>query len=254
MKLIPQVESARYGDHTFALLMIAKVICVQLVNELGYDLLFQDVDIVWHKDPFEFFHESNSIGNFDAYFQDDGSRQERYAPFSANSGFYFIRSNPRTKILFRTMLYSGDLIIACRSHQQILIALLEEYNSLLGLTVKVLSREEDDFPGGYHYNMRKDFMRKMIDGKITPYIFHMSWTLNKVNKVEYLHQMGMWYLNDKCVGQEVAGILLGDDASNDVRGACCSAEPIIKCHYSDKPSIIPCKDSPPIDKNGKSFW
>lgn len=48
--------------------MLAKVICVHLVNDLGYDLLFQDVDIVWYKNPFDFFHSDENSG-FDVYFQ-----------------------------------------------------------------------------------------------------------------------------------------------------------------------------------------
>ena len=35
---------------------------------------------------------------------------------------------------------------------------------------------------------------------------------------------------------------------------CCSTTPFVNCHYKDKPSKIPCKDSEPIDKNGRSFW
>ena len=254
MELIPKGESARYGDTTFGLIMMAKVICVQLVNELGYDMLFQDVDIIWYKDPIKYFHSSSAIGNFDVYFQDDGNRQERYAPYSANSGFYFIRNNQRTKLLFRSMMYSGDLIFACRSHQQVLISLLAETNSYAGLNVNILSRDEDDFPGGYHYHMRKDYMRQFINGKKDPYIFHMCWTLNKVNKLEYMRQMGMWYLNDECIDVDASNIPTGADASNDLIGACCSAEPIVSCHYRDKPSVIPCKDSPAKDKNALSFW
>lgn len=49
MRFIPKEESARYGDRTFALIMIAKVVCVQLVNELGYDLLFTDIDVVFYR-------------------------------------------------------------------------------------------------------------------------------------------------------------------------------------------------------------
>lgn len=56
------------------------MLCVQLVNELGYDLLFQDADVVWYKDPLEYFHDK-ALPEFDIYFQDDGSRQERYAPY-----------------------------------------------------------------------------------------------------------------------------------------------------------------------------
>ena len=72
------------------------------------------------------------------------------------------------------MMYSADLIFATRSHQQVLIQLLGETNSLTGLRVKVLSKEEDDFPGGFHYHMRRDFMKKFVNGKVDPYIFHMS--------------------------------------------------------------------------------
>jgi hypothetical protein len=30
--------------------------------------------------------------------------------------------------------------------------------------------------------------------------------------------------------------------------------PTVVCHYRDKPSKIPCPDSPTIDKNGRDFW
>ena len=61
--------------------------------------------------------------------------------------------------------------------------------------------------------------------KVHPYIFHMTWTKNKDNKKLYFQQMmGEWYLKDSCL-----------------------PEPNIVCHYRDKPSLISCKDSPPID-------
>jgi hypothetical protein len=178
---------------------------------------------------------------------DDGNRQQRFAPYSANSGFYFVRSNERSKLLFRAMLYAGDIIFACRSHQQILIQLLAEHNSLSGLRVKVLSRENDEFPSGYHFNMRRDYMKQLVRGDKTPYAFHMCWTLNKEDKVAYMKQMGMWYLKDECVGKKAESL-------GDVNTACCSAEPIVQCFYKDKASVIPCKDSPPKDKGSPSFW
>ena len=86
------------------------------------------------------FTQSNTNSYHFVYFQDDGSRQERYSPYSANSGFYYVRQNGRTKHLFRHLLYSGDLINAWYSHQQVLIALLAEYSSLFGLSVKILAK------------------------------------------------------------------------------------------------------------------
>lgn len=267
MENMPNQAAQHYGDKVFSKMMLAKTYCVQLINMLGYDLLFQDVDIVWYKDPLEYFHDPANDG-FDMYFQDDGAYQLRYAPLSANSGFYFVRANDRTRYLFTSLLYSGDVILKSKSHQQVLIQRMNEHISLFNLRVKVISREKDDFPGGFHYHRRRDFMKDIIQGKNkNPYIFHMSWTLNKENKLKYLQQMGEWFVNEKCIGVKKQDILsLDNDNPEDtaadggdeplaVANRCCLAEPKIQCHYRDKPSKIPlCKKSPPIDKNGASFW
>lgn len=49
--------------------------------------------------------------------------------------------------------------------------MLSQMNNYAGLTVKVLNRDEDDFPSGYHYHMKKDWMRQFVDGKKDPYVF-----------------------------------------------------------------------------------
>jgi len=72
---MPTQAAGRYGDKKFMGMMMAKVYCVHLVNALGYDLLFQDVDVVWYKDPVSYFHSKESK-DFDFYFQ-DGTRQGR---------------------------------------------------------------------------------------------------------------------------------------------------------------------------------
>ena len=245
-------------------MMMAKVMCVQMVSSLGYNILFQDVDIVWYKNPIPFFEEQGSkLQNFDMMFQDDGGHSVRYAPYSANSGFYYVRANARTSHFFSALLNAGDMIISTDSHQQALIALMSEHVSLYGLKVKVFSRDTDEFPGGYHFHMKSGkYMKRMFAGTADPYIFHMSWTLNKDNKLLFLQQMGEWHVKEECVHKTAkelpSGVVAAVDANNDSESpfadACCSAEPIIKCHYSDKPSKFPCDDSPPIDKGGKSFW
>ena len=105
-------------------------------------------------------------------------------------------------------------------------------------------------------------MRRFFAGTIKPYIFHMSWTFNKDNKILYWQQMGEWYVQEKCVHKKVPDILGIAASTSDVTepqqeqfiSTCCSKEPIITCHYRDKPSVIPCKDSPPIDAGRPSFW
>ena len=100
-------------------------------------------------------------------------------------------------------------------------------------------------------------MKDVIAGKKTPYIFHMSWTTNKDNKRRFLQQMGDWYVKDMCIGKtfdEIGSNLGNNNSGGDLSQYCCSAEPLIQCHYRDKPSKIPCKTSDPIDKGRPSFW
>ena len=33
-----------------------------MISSLGYDVLFQDVDMVWFRDPLEYFHDENVSG------------------------------------------------------------------------------------------------------------------------------------------------------------------------------------------------
>lgn len=256
---IPSEAARRYGDRRFTAMMMAKVICVQLVSMLGYDLLFQDVDIVWFSNPLEYFAHADP--GMDMFFQDDGAHSTRYAPYSANSGLYFVRHNRRTRHFLTSLLMVGDLIVKTDSHQQALVATLNEHVSLFGLRVKVLARETDEFPGGYHWNQRSGkYMRAFYSGDVHPVLFHMSWTLDKLL---YLRQMGEWYVQEHCVEKKRSQILglptdtdanAVDSSTLDLVEPCCSAEALVSCHYRDKPSIIPCKDSPPIDKGKPSFW
>merc|ERR1712194_684847 len=254
---MPEKEAGRYGDRAFTQMMYAKVVIVQLINHLGYDVLFQDVDLVWYKNPISFFHDrKNPLYEFDMFFQDDGARSLRYAPYSANTGFYYVRNNDKTKFLFRNLLFMGDMVLSMTSHQQALAALLDEHSSLTGLRVKTMSGV--DFPGGYHYHRKKEisFLKDIVQGKHVPFLMHMSWTTNKSNKLLFLKQMGLWYTKAECEqgrGVEVASSL---SDKGGLETACCSAEPLVTCHYSDKPSVEQCKVSKagPIDKGGKSFW
>lgn len=223
------------------------------------------------------------------YYQDDGNRAIYYAPYSANTGFYYIRNNVRTQHFFNTLLLRGDMIVATKSHQAPLISLLSEHSSLYGLKIKILSRDEDDFPGGHAYHRRKGYMKELMqinakkyhnpnisssmnrNNKNTnaktninmPYMFHMSWTVNKKAKLKYYQQMGEWYLRQECIQKIVPELEKldttkttadKDNNNNFLFQHCCMVEPQVECHYRDKPSIIPCHDSPPIDKGRPTWW
>jgi len=84
---LPENAAGRFGDRIFSRMMMAKVYCVHLVISCGYNVLFQDVDMVWYRDPLPFL-ESRELSEWDMIFQDDGARANRFAPYSPNTGTF----------------------------------------------------------------------------------------------------------------------------------------------------------------------
>lgn len=69
---MPHQAAARYADQTFTAMMMAKVFCVHVTTWLGYDVLFQDVDVIWYRDPVPYFHNIDAADrDYDIYFQDE---------------------------------------------------------------------------------------------------------------------------------------------------------------------------------------
>jgi Nucleotide-diphospho-sugar transferase len=139
----------QYGSIPYAHAMLSKVLCAQLVSLLGHDFVFQDVDMVPYRADYVQHFISFADRDDDLLFQYDHSSVDspQYQPWSANSGFYYVRSNIRTKYLWTSLLRQGDLILRAKSHQAALSILLSEHSSLFGLKVKVLHNESEDFPG-----------------------------------------------------------------------------------------------------------
>lgn len=236
---MPLSASERLTDETFALLSLAKFYCAHLVNELGYDVLLQDVDVMWYQPPFTFFEKYAK--SFDLVAQDDGARHERYAVYSANSGFYFLRYNERTRDFLSILIRSGDLVQAWKVDQRAFSWILQEQASARGLRIKVYSRDNQVgqlIPSGFHYHRRHDFMKDVVTGVRQPVILHYSWTKNKDQKLAYMQQMGDWFVNAECSTPSLQ---------------CCNKEPVVICHYKDKPSKVPCRESPALAQ-GEPFW
>ena len=59
---MPETAARSYGDRTFTKMMMAKVYCVHLVLSCGYNVLFQDVDVVWYKNPLPYLDSEEFEG------------------------------------------------------------------------------------------------------------------------------------------------------------------------------------------------
>ena len=117
---LPEGAAKAYGDYAFVRMMWLKITSVYSVVATGRHALFQDADVVWLRDPIEYFF-TEADDQVDCFFMDDGARSARYTPLYTNSGFYFIRNNMRTQFFMHRMLMAYDTVLAVRSHQHALI-------------------------------------------------------------------------------------------------------------------------------------
>lgn len=145
----PAFGEIEYGTMDYAKMMMSKVQCAYMISSLGHDFVFMDVDIVPYRFDFLDHFLSFSKG-YDMVFQYDHSKEPIYQPWSANSGFYFVRNNQRTKNFLALLMRSGDMILRSKSHQAVLNILLSEHVSLFGMKVRILDDASSDFPGMYY--------------------------------------------------------------------------------------------------------
>lgn len=214
---MPSRAAGAYLDNTFSRMMWCKATSVYLSLVSGFNVLFQDVDLVWLKNPLPYLQSLQH----DVVFMDDGARTPRYTPFFVNSGFYYIAANARSVYMFETMTKNAaNEISQTHSHQSVLIKHLSEAHHLFGLSVYVL--DQTAFPSGQAYHENKPLVRRIQSHAYRPYLFHMCWTDNRDNKLVYFKDIGLWYLPE---GEDVcsSGPAMLDFAVNKgkVRDRCC---------------------------------
>ena len=176
---VPRKASGGYLDKVFVMMMWYKAFSLHIMLRMGCHVLFQDVDLVWFRDPYEYLHKHMMNGKgeyeFEAYLSDDGARAIRYSPFFANSGFYYLRSTPSTVSFSYSVMMAFDILHATGSHQNVFtFRLLENMELFPSSKKKFLSLV--DFPSGVKYHHDKKFMQRIVKRQAHPYIFHMCWT------------------------------------------------------------------------------
>jgi Nucleotide-diphospho-sugar transferase len=189
---VSREASLDYIDFTFVDMMWYKSLSLYVMIHLQYNVLFQDVDWVMFKDHFEVIRQKiaeykaveGEDAELDLLFSDDGNLSLRYAPFFANSGFYYIRASRRTLQLSWSIIESMDYITRLGSHQNVLTMRLMELTDLVALRSKLIPLRL--LPNGILYHHDKEFMTEMFERRIKPYGFHMCWTKGKPEKLVWV--------------------------------------------------------------------
>jgi len=117
---MPAASAASYADRTFSRVMWLKVTSVYIALNAGFNVIFQDADLVWIQDPVPFLMSGDRL-KYDTIFMDDGARTPRFSPFFTNTGFYFVRRTERVMLMQERMIRSVGEISYTASHQGLLV-------------------------------------------------------------------------------------------------------------------------------------
>ncbi len=165
--------------------MFQKTAIVKDVLDLDYRVLFQDVDVVWMKDPLPFFLDP-SRQRFDARFMYDGPNK-MHTPLHVNTGFFWLTPTLKSIRFWSSVLTHYGQILASGSQQMVVNQLIVGH-LFKGLKLNILP--EKDFANGHLFSITN--MAKLPPD---PYVIHCSWTSNLEHKIKKLKLARLWYLD-----------------------------------------------------------
>jgi hypothetical protein len=177
---VSKAASMDYLDRVFVDMMWYKAFSVYLLTRDRYNVIFQDADLVWFKEPYQYFKDylaaakarSDMTGShIEAFLSDDGQRSLRYAPFYGNSGFYYLLGTPRSEYFTWDIMISFDAVQVLGSHQNVFTTKMVEGLAISHKHVMILPIY--DFPTGILYHHDRAYMKRLADKRVDPYHFHM---------------------------------------------------------------------------------
>lgn len=181
--------SSAYGDRAFANTMFYKNAIVLDTLELGANVLFQDVDMLWLRDPFDYL--SSKCQDQDLCIMYDGPNRI-FKPLYANTGFIYATCTDASKALFETAFRNTATILQTRSHQVPFNKILTYFALHNVLSLKVLPQTL--FLNGHLFNRVAGLNDIASNWKDEGYVVHYSWTANRQEKRDKIEKFGFNYL------------------------------------------------------------
>ena len=167
-----------FSDQYFAAVVFYKNAVVYDALSCGVNVLFQDVDLVWRRDPIP----SLAAYDVDMCFMNDGNSKHQQ-PIYINSGFFLVRYNERTLALWREAFEVFDR----QNNQQMLLKQLVVHHYFNNnLTLFVLPPV---YQNGNAWSPT-DTSRVNEEWIVT----HASWAYNMTVKIRKLKAIGEWYV------------------------------------------------------------
>ncbi len=184
--LAAMTESGSYGDQAWTAYMYHQNWVIRTLLEFGQDfgadVLFQDVDVVWRRNPLPTLAATAGTG-VDVQAMYDGPNA-RFQPLYANSGFMYFRNTASVRDFWAEVYSRHDMVGYFRSQQEPLNVILAAY-AHRGLDVLVL--DEERFANGHLYCGNRT-------APPDPWVVHHSWTANFEQKLVRYVESDLWFL------------------------------------------------------------
>lgn len=173
---IPKMSGdyTKFGNKSFAETMFYKnSIILDLLTYLPSNILFQDTDLIWLKNPLPYLQNLTH----DLAIMYDGPNHH-FRNIYANTGFFYLKNNDNTRALMETALGNTAYILSYQGHQKPFDRILDtfERHGILKFTIL----PEDLFPNGHLTSIPNN-----------AYVYHYSWTSNINEKIKKLKKMNL---------------------------------------------------------------
>lgn len=164
---------AAFGKSFGQTMFYKNAIIYDLLRWLPCNVLFQDTDLVWFKDPIPYLEtlpETISI-------MYDGPNPH-FRNIYANTGFIYLKNNESSKALMETALGNTAYVFSYGGHQKPFDRILDSFERHGLLTFRILP--EDLFANGHLPKVPKN-----------AYVYHYSWTVDIKDKLRKLRELGL---------------------------------------------------------------
>ncbi|KAI8816563.1 nucleotide-diphospho-sugar transferase-domain-containing protein [Fimicolochytrium jonesii] len=201
-----------------------KVLIVRQILEMGYHVLFSDVDIVWLDDPLKYF-----VGDVDWEFEPNELGDDFQPGNTANTGFYWIKSSKKTIDLMKTVEVEAAKVPDL-DDQTVWSILLNDFwqngtyvyvpaaeKSAQDYLLK-LNRNDDpltfrqlnsvQFPPGNKYfgKPRDEWEAESARTGLTAVFGHITFVIGHDIKMQALKDNGMWSVKDGALEEAKAWV------------------------------------------------
>jgi hypothetical protein len=175
-----------WNDTRFSRLVPWKSVATWDALHLAPTVLFQDVDVLWLRDPVADL--AGRERDADVLIMHDGPNPS-FAPLHGNSGFVQVRAGDATRSLWETVVGNAASIVHLGTEQLVLNRVLERFHAHNLVRVQVLP--ESEYLNGHLFDLVDGLSPTARRWRSEGVVIHYSWTRDPAEKLAKVERFGL---------------------------------------------------------------